>query len=711
MISKRLLHLPGARMGASLLLALLQTIGALAEVLLLPVAIAAVGRSLGLAVPHALAWVPNRPWPLAALIGGLILVRFLTQAIARSVSARLADGMGKALSQALYLSVFDPNRQEEDLGVPAQTLARLSTEGVKSVVSYFTAYIPALVQTALMLIVTLAVLLPVSPLAAGIVVIGMVALPLASKPTMGENIKIQLGQLRKYDKVGVHFEHALRGLNTLKIFGADQRQADDLAEESEGFRRITMGVLGGQLRSLIKADVVIYTSLILAVAATVLIGQGGPSRVLSCLVVALAGVRLFAPERQLVYMMHSGMVAIKQGKAIDDILQARQGSDGELAAPGTTPESRKKVAPEEVPATIPEASGEAVPEASLEASEGAVRESDSEPASESDLKPASDVVRISASGSALKPVLDAVRMPARGSASKSAFGAVQILAPGSADIPASSSADAMRQNTGSVRSSSDQADQVDMSGDDSPGINARNLTFTYPDGFQALTNLNFDLPAKGHVGLVGASGSGKSTLAGLLSGRLQGYAGELTIGGRQISNLSRQDLVGLQTVVRGTDHLFTGTIRSNLDPAGLGYSDWELLDALDQGGLTGLVQSKGGLDAQIDPEGGNLSGGQRQRLSIARGLLRRSSFYIFDEATSAVDREHDATLAALMDALGKESLVLTITHRLAGVRNADSILFLQEGRLVECGGFRELMDAGGGFAAQWKEQAQYEDGE
>ena len=613
-------------MGASLLLALLQTIGALAEVLLLPVAIVAVGRSLGLPVPHALAWVPGRPGPLAALIGGLILVRLLTQVVTKSVSARLADGMGKALSQALYLSVFDPNAQKDDLGVPAQTLARLSTEGVKSVVSYFTAYIPALVQTALMLVVTLAVLLPVSPLAAGIVVIGMVALPLVSKPTMGENIKIQLGQLRKYDKVGVHFEHALRGLNTLKIFGADQRQADDLAEESEGFRRITMGVLGGQLRSLIKADVVIYTSLILAVVATVLIGQGGPSRVLSCLVVALAGVRLFAPERQLVYMMHSGMVAIKQGKAIDDILQARQGSDGKSAAPGTTAESRKSTG------------SETAPDASLETSEEAVRESDSESASK-------------------------------------------------------------------------QADQADMSGDDSLGISARDLTYTYPDGFQALTDLNFDLPAKGHVGLVGASGSGKSTLAGLLSGRLQGYAGELTIGGRQISDLSREDLVGLQTVVRGTDHLFTGTIRSNLDPAGLGYSDWELLDALDQVGLTGLVQSKGGLDAHIDPEGGNLSGGQRQRLSIARGLLRRSPVYIFDEATSAVDREHDATLAALMDALGKESLVLTITHRLAGVRNADSILFLQGGRLAESGGFRELMDAGGGFAAQWKEQAQYEDGE
>ena len=691
-------------MGASLLLAFLQTIGALAEILLLPVAIAAVGRSLGLPVPHALAWVPGRPGPLAVLIGGLILVRLLTQAVARFVSARLAEGMGKALSQALYLSVFDPNRQEDDLGVPAQTLARLSTEGVKSVVSYFTAYIPALVQTALMLVVTLIVLLPVSPLAAAIVVIGMVALPLASKPTMGENIKVQLGQLRKYDKVGVHFEHALRGLNTLKIFGADQRQADDLAEESEGFRRITMGVLAGQLRSLIKADVVIYTSLILAVAATVLIGQGGPSRVLSCLVVALAGVRLFAPERQLVYMMHSGMVAIKQGKAIDDILQARQGGDERSTDPGTTPELCKKVALETTSAPILGASEEAASETILGASEKAAKEAGLETSEEAVRESGTE----SASKSALKPASDTVQMPAQGSVSKPALSDVQILAPGSADIPASGSTDARMQNAGSVQSGSEQADMFD---DDSSGIRARDLTYTYSDGFQALTDLNFDLPAKGHVGLVGASGSGKSTLAGLLSGRLQGYAGDLTIGGRQISDLSREDLVGLQTMVRGTDHLFTGTIRSNLDPAGLGYLDSELLDALDQVGLTGLVQSKGGLDAHIDPEGGNLSGGQRQRLCIARGLLRRSPLYIFDEATSAVDREHDATLAALMDALGKESLVLTITHRLAGVRNADSILFLQKGRLAESGGFCELMDVGGAFAAQWKEQAQYEDGE
>lgn len=328
-----------------------------------------------------------------------------------------------------------------------------------------------------MLVVALAIFLPVSPLAAGIVFLGMLLLPIASKPAMGKNVKVQLGQLRKYDQVGVHSEHALRGLNTLKIFGGDQRQADDLAEESEGFRRITMGVLAGQLRSLIKADGVIYISVILSVLATVLAGRNTASWLLASLIVAMVGVRLFVPERQLVYMMHSGMVSIKQGKAIDDILQAREeASDRETT-------SAESPAGEE-----PSGSGPA------------------------DLE-----------------------LTGRASAGEISVG----REPGDC-------------TTGGVESATREG------GDGSSGIHARNLTYTYPDGFRALTDLTFDLPSRGHVDLVGASGSGKSTLASLLSGPLWGYAGDLRIGGHQVGDLSSRDLVAMETVVRGTDRLFPG---------------------------------------------------------------------------------------------------------------------------------------------------------
>ena len=173
--------------------------------------------------------------------------------------------------------------------------------------------------------------------------------------------------------------------------------------------------------------------------------------------------------------------------------------------------------------------------------------------------------------------------------------------------------------------------------------------------------------------------------------------------------MSPSDLITSQTVVRGTDHLFSGTLRSNLDPAGVGYSDEVLKQALRDVDLQDLLNRPEGLESRLEPGGSNLSGGQRQRLSIARGLLRGSRLYIFDEATSAVDREHDASLSALMDRLGRSSLVITITHRLAGVRDADRILLLDQGHLVESGDFDQLMEAGGLFAAQWNEQERYEE--
>lgn len=241
------------------------------------------------------------------------------------------------------------------------------------------------------------------------------------------------------------------------------------------------------------------------------------------------------------------------------------------------------------------------------------------------------------------------------------------------------------------------------------GIAARGLGFSYADGFMALADLTFDLPERGHIGIVGASGSGKTTLASILCGQLQGYQGGLTLQGREVRNLSRDSRIALLTVVRGGDHLFTGTIRSNLDPAGIGYGEEDLKGVLEDVDLLDLLERPGGLNAPVEQAGVNFSGGQRQRLSIARGLLRRSPIYIFDEATSAVDREHDAALSTLMDELGTQSLVITITHRLAGVRKADRILLLDEGRLAEEGTFEELMAARGLFAAQWEEQEQYED--
>lgn len=595
MIKKELLHLPGANLPGSLLLGLLQTLGSFAEILAMTVSIFALGSLWGLPLPDVMRPLVGNLARLTLTLALLILVKGLSLFLSSRLSTSLANVMGKTLSQDLYLSMFDDRYQGG--GGSNQSLAMLSTEGVKRVSSYFTDFLPMLSQAVLMMPITLVVFLPVSPVAAVTILCGMLVMPLVMRVGSKSNSKVQREHLHKYDRVGVHFEESLRGLDTLKIFHADQAQADRLAEESEGFRKQTMAVLGGQLRSLINADTVLHLTVILAAVLTILVHGSQPRLwLLPAILVVTVGSRLFAAEHRLTYLAHAVVVATRQGKAIAALRKAQQGHKGEGA-----------------------------------------------------------------------------------------------------------------RNTATSDAGESRSDQPCVSDPDHCGIVASGLGFSYSDGFVALTDLTFDLPERGHIGIVGASGSGKTTLASILSGQLQGYRGGLTLQGQEVRNLSRDSLITLLTVVRGGDHLFTGTIRSNLDPAGIGYGEEDLKGVLEDVDLLDLLKRPGGLDAPVEQAGVNLSGGQRQRLSIARGLLRRSPIYIFDEATSAVDREHDAALSTLMDELGTQSLVITITHRLAGVRKADRILLLDEGRLAEEGTFEELMAARGLFAAQWEEQEQYED--
>lgn len=625
MISKELIHLPGADPRKSVILAFLQTLGALAETVILVVAVWAVGSICYLLPPAWATPLVGSPLSLTLVLMGMVLVRALTQVASGRISSSLSAEMGRALSDRLYLSLFDGDGRETSTQ-PHQSLAMVSTEGVKSVTSYFTGYLPTFLQVTMMIPVTLLVLVPVNWAAALVIVIGMLALPFVSRKKMGPDTRVQIEQLHKYDKVGVHFEEALRGLDTLKIFDADQAQADRLAEESEGFRRSTMLVLAGQLTSLIRADAVIYASVMAAVLAAVLTGWSSGDWLLPSIIVAAAGVRLFAPERQFCYMMHAGVVAVRQGKAIAAIIDSRAGQD---AVGGVRADGVRDAMTQDGPVHDEGVGG---PRASDRGNDGP--------------------------------------WPSDG---------------GGAGHHAAADLDAA-----------------------AVGLKARGLSFTYPDGFRALSGIDFALPARGHVGVVGASGSGKSTLASVLCGRLKGYKGSLTLDGYELSGMASQELIDRVTVVRGIDRVFTGTVRSNLDPAGLGYGDERMEEALRQVDLYSLLEEEGGLDRTIDPSGSNLSGGQRQRLSIARGLLRQTPVYIFDEATSAVDRDHDAALAALMDRLGRRALVVTITHRLAGVRAADQILLLDRGRLVERGDFDHLMARDGRFAAQWREQESYE---
>ena len=208
------------------------------------------------------------------------------------------------------------------------------------------------------------------------------------------------------------------------------------------------------------------------------------------------------------------------------------------------------------------------------------------------------------------------------------------------------------------------------------------------------------------VALVGESGSGKSTLAGIISGRKANYRGSVRIGGGELRDASAASLMRAVTLVPTNGHLFAGTLRENLLLARPDATDTELMAALERVRIAPFVLSSGGLGMRISEGGGNLSGGQRQRVCMARALLHDSPIYVFDEATSNVDAESEAAIGEVIASLAGERTVLVVAHRLATVKEADSILVMEGGRIVERGSHEELLARRGAYARMWKSQAE-----
>ena len=206
------------------------------------------------------------------------------------------------------------------------------------------------------------------------------------------------------------------------------------------------------------------------------------------------------------------------------------------------------------------------------------------------------------------------------------------------------------------------------------------------------------------VALVGESGSGKSTLAGIISGRKANYRGSVRIGGGELRDASAASLMRAVTLVPTNGHLFAGTLRENLLLARPDATDTELMAALERVRIAPFVLNSGGLDMRISEGGGNLSGGQRQRICMARALLHDTPIYVFDEATSNVDAESEAAIGEVIASLAGERTVLVVAHRLATIKEADSILVMEGGRIVERGSHEELLARRGAYARMWKSQ-------
>ena len=234
------------------------------------------------------------------------------------------------------------------------------------------------------------------------------------------------------------------------------------------------------------------------------------------------------------------------------------------------------------------------------------------------------------------------------------------------------------------------------------------VAFAHPDGLEVLRDLNLRLEPGESVALVGATGSGKSTAVALLAGLVPPTSGEVRIGAEATTTLGPEGVaVSVATVLQET-FLFADTVLANLT-LGRDVSDEELAAALDASSATDFVAAlTEGLDTMVGERGVTLSGGQRQRLAIARALLRRPAVLVLDDATSAIDpvveagilnalrrpTDHESDRLVASSPLARPTL-LVVAHRLATIRLADRVLFLDDGRITASGTHEELLEVEG----------------
>ena len=239
-------------------------------------------------------------------------------------------------------------------------------------------------------------------------------------------------------------------------------------------------------------------------------------------------------------------------------------------------------------------------------------------------------------------------------------------------------------------------------------IKAEKLSFSYDNERMVLKAIDFTVPMKGMVAIVGESGCGKSTIAGILTGRNTGYISSVKIGGIELSDINEKSLMESIVYISHKSYLFKGSVRENLLMGKASASDSELWTVLDRTNLSSFLRQQQGLDTELSERGANLSGGQRQRLALARALLHDASIYIFDEATSNIDVESENLIMNQIYSLSNEKAVIVISHRIANIIKAENIIVMDKGEIKEVGKHLQLLNKKGIYSRLWNTQQDIE---
>lgn len=232
-------------------------------------------------------------------------------------------------------------------------------------------------------------------------------------------------------------------------------------------------------------------------------------------------------------------------------------------------------------------------------------------------------------------------------------------------------------------------------------VRVTNMNFRYPGADRpALDGISLTVPAGTRLAVVGATGSGKTTLGYLLARLYDADSGTIQIDGVDIAELDARTRTSAVGIVSQETFLQHATIADNLRFAKPDATPAELVNAARAAQIHELIDSlPDGYDTMVGERGYRFSGGEKQRLAIARMVLRNPPILILDEATSALDNRTEAAVVAALDALAEGRTVIAIAHRLSTVANADQIVVMDRGRIVERGTWSELVDSDGAFAS------------
>ena len=224
------------------------------------------------------------------------------------------------------------------------------------------------------------------------------------------------------------------------------------------------------------------------------------------------------------------------------------------------------------------------------------------------------------------------------------------------------------------------------------GIRMEHVSYGYEGRARALQDVSLTIPKGSVVALVGLSGCGKSTTASLLMRFCDAAAGHIYMDGKDYHSMKPEELRKHIAMVPQQVNLFSGTIRENLLLADPDADDQTLMEAVKEAGLLKFVQSlEKGLNSDVGNAGASLSGGQRQKIGIARALLSKAEYMIFDEATSSVDPESEKEIWETIGHLAHTRTLIIISHRMSSVRGADCIYVLKDGRVAQQGDHETLM--------------------